>query len=378
MNIPITRPYLGEEERRAVAAPLETGWVVQGPRVREFEQAVSAMTGAPIALATTSCTTALHLSLAALGIGPGDEVIVPSFTFVATANVVEYQGARPVFVDIDLATFNLDVAQVERRITPRTRAVIPVHLFGLSADMAPLMELARRHNLRVVEDAACALGTTYHGQHVGTFGDTGCLSFHARKIITTGEGGMVLASDADLGRRMEAMRSHGGVVSDLERHQKGAFALPDHPMLGYNYRMTDMQGAVGVEQMKKLDYILARRRDLACRYDDALGEVPGVATPHVPQGYTHTYQSYVLLVTEDAQVPRDDLAVRLQAKGISTRQGTHAVHLLGYYRQKYNLKPQDCPRAWQAHCQSLALPLFPAMTDEEQAYVIDSLRGMLV
>jgi dTDP-4-amino-4,6-dideoxygalactose transaminase len=305
-------------------------------------------------------------------------VIVPSFTFVATANVAEYQGARPVFVDIDLRTFNIDVDQVQHRIGPRTRAIIPVHLFGLSADMGPLMELAQRSHLSVVEDAACAIGTMYGGQHVGTFGDTGCFSFHARKLVTTGEGGMVTANDQELGRRMEAMRNHGGIVSDLERHLKGTFALPDHPMLGFNYRMTDMQGAIGVEQMKKLDFILARRQELARRYDDALAEVPGIHTPYVPEGCNHTYQSYTILVTEEASVPRDQLAMRLQEKGVSTRQGTHAVHLLSYYKDKYGLKPADFPQSWRAHHQSLSLPLFPAMTEEEQEYVVEQVRGMLV
>src|SRR5438874_2482832 len=195
MNIPLTKPYFGEEERRAVAEPLDMGWVIQGPKVAEFERLFAAYTGAPFALATTSCTTALHLALVALGVGPGDEVIVPAFTWVATANVVEMQGARPVFVDIELATFNIDAAQIAQAITPRTKVIMPVSLFGISAPMQPILENARRYDLKVVEDAACALGAWYGDHHAGTLADLGCFSFHPRKAITTGEGGMVITAD---------------------------------------------------------------------------------------------------------------------------------------------------------------------------------------
>jgi perosamine synthetase len=195
MRIPITKPFFGEEERKAILEPLESGWIVQGPKVAQFENLFAEFTGVPYAIATTSCTTALHLSLIAMGIGPGDEVILPSFTFVATANAIEYTGATPVFCDIDLNTFNIDVKEVPKKVTEKTKAIIPVHLFGLSADMKPILKIAEQHGLRVIEDAACGLGSYYDGRHVGTFGDSGCFSFHPRKAITTGEGGMITAED---------------------------------------------------------------------------------------------------------------------------------------------------------------------------------------
>lgn len=377
MHIPVTRPVLGEEEIAAVAERLRSGWLVQGPKVAEFEQLWAEFTGAPSARATTSCTTALHLALLAVGVRPGDEVIVPAFTWVATANVVEYCGATPVFVDIDLATYCLDVAAVEAAITDRTIAVIPVHEFGLAVDMDPLMEIARRRGLRVVEDGACACGTLYHDRHVGTFGDAGCFSFHPRKAITTGEGGMVTTADPEIARLIEVLRSHGAETSDLQRHASGSgFALPEFNRLGFNYRMTDIQGAIGVVQMGRLEGILEARRTVAARYTAELSEVDGLTLPTEPPGYRHVYQSYVTLV-EESGARRDKAALALQDAGIATRQGTHAVHALGYYRDKYGLSAQDCPNAWTADRQSLTLPLYAGMTDAEQSYVVDRVSEVL-
>ncbi len=377
MKVPITRPYFDEAEKNAVTGPLDSGWVVQGPNVAEFERLFAQYTGAPYALATSSCTTALHLALATLGIGPSDEVIVPAFTFVATANVVEYQGATIVFVDIDNRTFNTTAELIEPQITERTKAIMPVSLFGLSADLSPIMALAKQHGLYVVEDAACAVGARYNGHHAGTVAHLAAFSFHPRKVITTGEGGMLITKDGDWAADIEARRSHGGTVSDLERHKKGAFALPEHNVLGYNYRMTDLQGAVGVEQMKKLSWVVERRQTLARHYDEALGDLEGLQTPYVPEGYEHTYQSYVLRVDEDARLSRDELAQELLARGVSVRQGTHAVHLQGYYQEKYDLAAEDFPNALYADRHSLTLPLFPAMTDAEQAYVVEQVRTLM-
>lgn len=377
MKIPITRPYFDDAEKAAVVGPLETGWVVQGPNVAEFERLFAEYTGAAHALAASSCTTALHLALAALDVGPGDEVIVPAFTFIATANVVEYQGATPVLVDIDLRTFNVDVGQIEARITARTKAVMPVSLFGLSADIKPIMALAGRRGLYVVEDAACAIGARYQGAHAGTLSHLAAFSFHPRKAITTGEGGMLVTQNAAWAADVEARRSHGGTVSDLARHEKGAFALPDHDVLGYNYRMTDLQGAIGVAQMGKLAWIVARRRELARRYDEVLSGLEGVSTPYVPPGCEHAYQSYVLLVGDEARLGRDDLARELLARGISVRQGTHAVHIQGYYRHKYGLAAEDFPISLYADRHSLTLPLFPAMTDAEQGFVVEQVRALM-
>jgi perosamine synthetase len=377
VNIPITRPALGSEEAAALTEPLATGWIVQGPKVREFERAFCELSGASHALATTSCTTALHLALSALGVGPGDEVVVPSFTYVASANVVEQCGATTVFVDVDSATFNMDPVALETALTPRTRAIMVVHLFGLVADMEPIMAMARERGIPVIEDAACAVGSRLGGQHAGTFGDFGAFSFHARKVVTTGEGGMLTVSDGDRAELASIMRSHGGQVSDLERHRMGAFALPEHEVVGFNYRMTDLQAALGIVQLRRLDELVGRRRELAAVYDEALSGIPGVVVPHVPHGAEHTYQSYVLRVTGEAAMGRDEVAVALQRRGVSTRQGTHAVHSLSYYRRKYDVAAEDFPNSLDADRNSLSLPIFPAMTSGEQDHVIAGLQDLL-
>ena len=377
MNVPIARPALGAEEASALADPLATGWIVQGPKVREFERAFCELSRAPHALATTSCTTALHLALSVLGVGPGDEVVVPSFTYVASANVVEQCGATTVFVDVDSSTFNMDPAALEAALSPRTRAIMVVHLFGLVADMDPIMAIARERGIPMIEDAACAVGSRLNGQHAGTFGEFGAFSFHARKVVTTGEGGMLTVSDDDRAELASIMRSHGGQISDLERHRMGSFALPEHEVVGFNYRMTDLQAALGIVQLGRLDELVGRRRELAAMYDEALSDVPGVVVPRVPDGAEHTYQSYVLRLTGEAAMRRDEVAVALQRRGISTRQGTHAVHLLVYYRRRYDIAAEDFPRSLDADRNSLSLPIFPAMTAEEQNYVIAGLRDLL-
>ncbi|MBX3228443.1 MAG: DegT/DnrJ/EryC1/StrS family aminotransferase [Labilithrix sp.] len=375
MNIPVTKTVLGEEEIKAVAERLLGGWVVQGPKVREFEELFAAYAGTRFARATTSCTTALHLGLLTLGVGPGDEVIVPAFTYVASANAVVYCGATPVFVDIDLSTFDVDVSKIEAKITPKTKAIMPVHEFGLAADMDAILAIAKRHDIPVIEDGACATGTRYHGKHVGGFGKVGCFSFHPRKAITSGEGGMITTDDEAIATRLEVLRSHGASMSDLARHEKGgaSFALPEFDELGFNYRMTDIQAAIGVEQMKKLPWILSARQARAKRFNELLAGIPGLTLPRTPEGYEHAFQSYVAIV-EKSHEDRDRIALALQAKGIATRQGTHAVHALGYYRAKYGTKIEDCPMAWKADRQSMTLPLYATMTDEEQDYVVRCVR----
>lgn len=383
MKIPISKPFFGVEEQRALIEPLESGWVVQGPKVAEFEQRFCVYTGSAHAVATTSATTALHLALIALGVGPGDEVIVPSFTWVATANVVEMQGARPVFVDIDLQSFNLDVAQIEAAITPRTRVIIPVSLFGLSADMNPIMDVARKHGLSVVEDDACATGSWYHGKHAGTLADIGCFSFHPRKAITTGEGGMVITADPAIAERVRSLRDHGASKSDLARHQGSrSYILPDFNIVGYNYRMTDLQGAVGVVQMQRLEGLLAQRIAVARRYDSALSSVEWLLRPVAPSGFTHGYQSYVTLFRPEVPTIRNVKALHerrnafmddMERAGVATRPGTHAVHMLGFYREKYGIRPEDFPNAFLADQLTVALPLYAQLTEDEQSFVVQTI-----
>lgn len=384
MKIPISKPYFGEEEKQALIEPLETGWVVQGPKVAEFENLFSHYTKSPFALATTSCTTALHLVLIALGIGVGDEVIVPAFTWVATANVVEMQGARPVFVDIDIETFNIDVNQIEQAITSRTKVIIPVSLFGISANMYPILEIAKKHGLKVVEDDACAIGSWYMGNHAGTLADVGCFSFHPRKAITTGEGGMIVTNDKDIAAHIKSLRDHGASTSDLARHQGAhGYILPEFNIVGYNYRMTDMQGALGTAQMKRLDWLLGQRTLRAEIYNKALKGISWLRLPILPDEYKHGYQSYVCIFQPEAPTlsnvqqfhsRRNELMDRLDTAGIATRPGTHAVHMLGFYKNKYSINPEDFPNAYLADQLTITLPLYAQMTEEEQDYVIDHLK----
>jgi len=384
-EIPITKPLFGEEELRAVQLPLESGWVVQGPYVAAFEAKVATVAGAEHGVATNSCTTALHIAVAALELSPGDEVIVPALTWVSTANVVEYMGATPVFCDVDLATFNLDVAHLDSLVTPRTVGILPVHLFGLSADMDAVGAVAQRHGLWVVEDAACALGATYGGRPVGALGDAGCFSFHPRKSVTTGEGGLIATNRADLAEAAVSLRDHGASRSDLARHESTArFLLSSYDRLGFNFRMTDIQGALGSVQMDRFAGILETKQRLAARYDTLLAELGWLRTPFVPDGYEHAYQTYVCLYAPEeprlAQVPelkrqRNRIMQRLEDEGIATRQGTHAAALQGYYARKYALSPEDFPRAAVAEALTISLPLFPQLTHAEQDVVVERLAA---
>jgi perosamine synthetase len=381
LNVPIARTSLLDTEIQSVLAPLQSGWLVQGPKVQEFEAKWSNFTGSENSLAVTSCTTALHLSLAALDFGPGDEAIVPAFTWISTANVVEHLGGKVVFCDIDPLTFNIDVSQLESKITPRTKAILPVHLFGLSANMDPINEIAKSNKLWVIEDAACGFGATYRGAHVGTLGTTGCFSFHPRKAITTGEGGMVTTSDSSLADKIRCLRDHGATMSDLQRHMGAKpYLLADHPEAGYNQRMTDIQGALGSAQMDRAEQIVAERRRIAARYDKAFSDIDWLRTPLCPEGYQHGYQSYPCMFRPDnlglnnvkeVNSARNLWMEALQQAGISTRPATHAVHMLSYYRNKYEISPEDFPNAYIANDCSISLPLFHGMTDLEQEYVIE-------
>ncbi len=399
-QIPITKPVFDAAEKAAVAAVLDSGWIVQGPQVARFEQLFAEFTGSRYAVATSSCTTALHLALIASGIGPGDEVIIPSFTFIATANAVEYVGARPVFLDIDLSTFTIDTHSLQDLLETagRTRgrkfkAIIPVSLFGLCADMDEINRLAREHELLVIEDAACATGALHYGKHAGTEAVAGCFSFHPRKAITTGEGGMIVTDDDQLASTVRKLRDHGASKTDLERHlQQGGSLLPDYNLLGYNYRMTDLQGALGVVQMAKLEHILHERSKAAQRYDRLLASVPELLTPQVLQDYVHGYQSYVCLFQPygswsdpalatdwkrvgEANKIRNRLMAHLEEQKISVRQGTHAVHTLKYYQSKYGLADHDFPASYIADRLSITLPLFVGITEADQERVVETIRA---
>jgi len=375
-QVPIAAPATGVAEWEAVRAPLESGWLTQGPRVAEFERTFAVRHGVTHALATSSCTTALHLILTALDIGPGDEVIVPAFTWVATANVVVYCGATPVFADVDPHTFNIDLEDVRRKLTRRTRAILPVHLFGLCVDMEALAEVAS--GIVLVEDAACAAGGAIRGRPAGPLGLAGAFSFHPRKSITTGEGGMITTHDAALAKRIDQLRNHGASISEEERLRgPRPYLLAEFNLLGFNYRMTDLQAAVGCVQLAKLDRMLEERRRLAGRYARELTDLPWLRLPRVPEGTEHAWQAYVCLVDESlAPAPRNEIMARLNDHGVATRPGTHLVPGLGWYRKRFGTTPDDYPGARDCERFSMAIPLHNRMTDDDLSYVVEALHGI--
>jgi len=376
-NIAISLPCTGEEEWQATREPLMSGWLTQGPKVAAFEKAFAERHQVPHALAVTSCTTGLHLALAGLGIGPGDEVIVPAFTWVATANVVLYCGATPVFIDVDPQTYNLDVAQITAKVTDRTRAVIAVHLFGRCVDMDAL-RAGLPAGVAIVEDAACAAGASWNGKPSGSLGDVAAFSFHPRKSVTTGEGGMVTTADAELAERMNQLRNHGATLSEEQRHHgPRPYLLPEFNLLGFNYRMTDLQGAVGLVQLGKLDGFIDERARWAEYYCDQLAGIDWLRLPSAPAGGRHGWQAFVTYIDPaKAPMPRNDMMEILQAKGISTRPGTHAVHMLAYYRDRFGFNPEDFPGARDCNDHTMAIPLHNRMTAEDYAYVVDAIRQL--
>jgi perosamine synthetase len=376
-RIQISQPSMGEEEWLALREPLESGWLTHGSKVTAFEHAFAERHRVAHAAAVTSATTGLHLAMLALGIGPGDEVIVPAFTWVSTANCVLYCGATPVFADVDRTTFNIDVGDVVRRITRRTKAVIAVHLFGLCADIGAL-RAALPASADIVEDAACAAGGALGERPAGGLGKIGVFSFHPRKSITTGEGGMVTTADMALAERVRILRNHGASISEEERHHgPKPYLLPDFDSLGFNYRMTDLQGAVGLVQLGKLDRFIDERSHWAAYYRRELSDISWLRLPSEPNGGRHAWQAFVTYVDpKKAPRPRDEIMEILQARGISTRPGTHAVHMLGFYRKRFDLGADDFPAARDCDRQTMAIPLHNKMTPEDYHYIVQTLRTL--
>jgi dTDP-4-amino-4,6-dideoxygalactose transaminase len=376
-QIQISLPSTGDDEWHATREPLTSGWLTQGPKVAAFEKAFAERHAVKHALATTSCTTGLHLILAAMGIGPGDEVIVPAFTWVDTANVVLYCGATPVFADVQRDTCNIDPADVARKLSPRTKAVIAVHLFGLCADMDALRAVLPA-NVPIIEDAACASGASYRGTPAGGLGLAAAFSFHPRKSITTGEGGMVTTQDAALAATADQLRNHGASISEEQRH-KGPkpYLLAEFNLLGFNYRMTDLQGAVGLVQLAKLDRFIDERDRWANWYMEQLAGIAWLRMPQRPVNGKHAWQAFVTTVDpERAPLPRNQIMEQLQQQGIATRPGTHAVHLLGYYRERFGLQPDDLPGARDCDANTMAIPLHNRMGADDYAYVAEALRAI--
>jgi perosamine synthetase len=373
-NIPITRPHLTGREGQAVADVIASGWVSQGPQVAAFETAFAERVGASAAVATTSCTTALALALQVSGVGPGDEVIVPSLSFIATANAVCHCGAQPAFADVDPRTYNMDPIAAERAITPRTKAIMPVHQLGLPAEMDRFSEIGDLHGIAIVEDAACAIGALYKDRPIGSLGSLACFSLHPRKVITTGEGGMIAVDDPAVAERLRRLRAHGMDMSDLARHSARDVIFEAYPERGWNSRMTDMQAALGLCQLQALDGILERRRLLAERYTAALAHIPYVEAPYDPPYALRTWQSYCVRIAPEAGIGRTELMGALLNDGVSTRRGVMAIHEEG----AYNGQPQVGRRLGLEHTEAasretMMLPLFPDLAETDQDYVLERL-----
>lgn len=375
--IHIASPAMDEEELEALRQPIESGWLTQGPRVAEFEEQFARMHDVDHALAVTSATTGLHLALKALGIGPGDEVIVPAFTWVSTVNVVMYVGATPVFVDVDPVTFNISVEGVAVELTDRTRAIIPVHLFGLCADIDGLAAVLP-DSVAIVEDAACAAGGNDKGRPAGSMGSCGVFSFHPRKSITTGEGGMITTANHELAERVSILRNHGASISEEARHVgPRPYLLPDFSDLGFNYRMTDLQGAIGLVQLSKLDTFIDERARWADYYRRELSGINWLTLPQDPENGRHAWQAFVTYVDPDAApMSRNEIMQHLQDLGIATRPGTHAVHMLNFYKTRFGFQADDFPNAAACDRNTMAVPLHNRMTENDYARVVEALSSL--
>jgi len=374
-SIQISLPWTGEEEWLALKDPLINGWVTQGPNVAAFEKSFAKKHNVKHAIATSSCTTGLHLILASMGIGEGDEVLVPSFTWISTANAVLYCGATPVFVDVDPLTYNIDPKDIAAKLTTKSKAIIVVHLFGLCVDM-DLIRAAIPDNIKIIEDCACAAGASYKNVSAGGLGDAASFSFHPRKSITTGEGGMVTTNNDKLAETVNILRNHGASISEEQRH-KGPkpYLLPEFNLLGFNYRMTDLQGAIGLVQLDKLEQITTTRHKWAEFYCKELASIDWLRMPIIPKdGSNHAWQAFVTYVdNKKAPFTRNQIMSRLQAKGISTRPGTHAVHMLGYYRKRFGINMNDLPGARDCDLNTMAIPLHNRMSTDDYNFIVESI-----
>ena len=394
MKIPISKSFFKKEDMDNVLDPLKSGWVVQGPKVSEFESSWCEYTNAKYSIATTSCTSALFLSLAALDLQPDDEIIVPALSWVSTANVVENIGCKLIFCDIDLFSFNLNLKDLQSKITDKTKVIIPVHLFGYPVDINQIRTLIANDKIHIIEDAACGFGSYFNGVHVGTSGTFGCFSFHPRKAISTGEGGMITTNNEEYANRLCSLRNHGmDVIDSKDEIANKPYNMLDHSYAGYNFRMTDIQAALGNSQMKRADDILSSREVIAQRYNHAFHANELIGIPSTEDNIKHSYQSYACifkpklvtyaLASKDynklskLSQARNDFMEVLNNNGIGTRPVTHAMHTLSYFKEKYNLKSEDFPNAWAANICGFSLPIFPGLSEEDQKIVIEVVNKFL-
>lgn len=368
--IPLAKPYVTADEAQAAYDTILTGWITQGPKVQEFEEKFAAYTGANYAVAVSNCTTALHLSMIVAGIGPGDEVICPSMSYIATANAVKYVGATPVFAEVQQDSYNLDPFDVEKRITKKTKAILAVHQIGMPADIDAFKALCKQYNLKLIEDAACAAGSSYKGKKIGSHSELVCFSFHPRKVISTGDGGMITTNREDYYNRLRLLRQHGMSINDRVRHEAKKIVFEDHVEVGYNYRMTDIQAAVGIKQLEKLDWIVDERRKVAAAYNEAFKHLEFVQLPWEQKGYFSNYQSYSIYLKKSCPADRNTLMQNLLDKGIASRRGVMTSHRETAYKKEAIdvglLVSEDLQD------NSIILPLYVPMQGEEIKYVINT------
>ncbi len=368
-KIPLFKPYFDIEELEEIKKVLDSRWVSQGPKVKEFEDKSANYLGVKYAITVNNCTAALHLALLSIDIKKGDDVLVADFTFPATGHSVLYCGASPVFVDINPKTYNIDPELIEEKITDKTKAIIPVHTFGQPAEMDKIIKIAKNYNLKVIEDAACAFGAKFNNKYAGTIGDVGCFSFHARKGITTGEGGMVVTDNKTLAEKIRHL-SVFGMTSAWDREKSDKFIIPEFTEAGYNYKMSDITAAVGVAQLRKLDKIIERKRELAKYWDEKLQEIEFIESPYVSKNVKHIYQSYVSMV--DKRLNRNKIIEMLMKKGIQTQIGTYASHIQPVYDFK-----DKCPNSLEIFNRSLALPMYHMLEEKDIDMVALSLKKVV-
>jgi perosamine synthetase len=374
--IPIAKPYFKVEEARAAYDAVLSGWVTQGPKVHEFEEAFAKYVGSKYAVAVSSCTTALHLALIVAGIKSEDEVICPSLSFIATANSIRYTGAKPVFAEVDDLTYNMDAKHTESLITPKTKAILIVHQMGFPADIDAFKQLCKKYNLQLIEDAACAVGSSYKGKKIGSHSDLVCFSFHPRKVITTGDGGMITTSNEEYYNRLKRLRQHGMSVSDRVRHSSTKVIFEEYTELGYNYRMTDIQAAIGIAQLNKLDWIVSERRKIAEKYNNAFININCLHIPFEKNENISNYQSYSIYLKKEVQITRNELMQKMLDEGISTRRGIMTIHReLAYKHCCENL---ILPVTERVSDRSILLPLFVQMKEQEINKIISCLTNHLL
>jgi dTDP-4-amino-4,6-dideoxygalactose transaminase len=372
------RPSLGEEEEKEVIDTLRSGWLTTGPKTHEFEKSFADYIGCKHAVGLNSCTAGLHLGLASLGIGPGDEVITTPVTFAATANVIVHQGARPIFVDVDPGTLNLDAGQVESRISDKTKAIMPVHLFGQPCDMDVIVDIARKHHLAIVEDAAHAVGAKYHGSQVGNIGDLTSFSFYATKNITTGEGGMITTNRDDLADKIRVLSLHGITADAWQRHGDGEFVHWDVVYPGYKYNMFDIQAALGIHQLKKIELFWQQRKRWVDVYDEAFREIPEIQLLSQKENIKHAHHLYVILLkTEKLKIDRDGMLKALRDAGIGVGVHFRALHLMSFYRNRFGFKRGDLRNAEYASDRLLSLPLYPSLTEKDVGRCVDAVSSLI-